>query len=159
RAEIAAFCDRIHEKYGYLPLFLPMHDPMDNAVNRECAAMCKCPTLFASGLSGSEMLSILSRMEFTAAMRLHTLIFSTAVGTPSIGLAYDSKLEAYLNATGQPLAGENVTTEILVSMADSIIADRAHIHDTLLSGKAGQIAAAGQDAKDVFDLLNKGAHT
>ena len=151
----AALCDRIYEQYGYTPVFLPMHDPLDNAVNRETAALCTCRTLFLSGVTGSELLGILRRMEFVIAMRLHTLIYSTAVGVPSVGLAYDGKLRAFMETMELPfMAEEPEPTEILGLIA-RLTDERDALRESLLARHEALAELAARDAHEAIRLLEE----
>lgn len=151
--KVAAVCDRIHDTYGLTPVFLPMHDPLDRAVNRAAAALCHSETIFLEGLTGSEMLGILRRMEFVIAMRLHTLIYSTAVGTPSMGLAYDGKLRAFMETTGQPYMLDSADEEQMLAYAGELLSKKEEIRASLLSRDAQYRELAMEDARCAVELV------
>lgn len=150
---VAAACDAINAEFGYTPVFLPMHDPLDNAVNRETAEMCTCKTLFLSGISGRELLGILHRMEFVIAMRLHTLIYSTAVAVPSIALAYDEKLRAFMETAELPYMVDEPDADAILCCVSRIAEERSAITERL-SGHHDMFAGwAKQDAQEAMRLL------
>ena len=151
-ARVARICDRIAEKYGYIPVFLPMHDPLDEAINRSCAALCKTETLYLTHITGSELLGILRRMEFVLAMRLHTLIYSTAVGTPSIGLAYDGKLRAFMETMELPYMVNEPDETVLLEYVDEVIAKKSEVNRTLACRSKSLCALALDDAKKALSL-------
>ncbi len=154
KAKVAAVCDKIYQLYGYVPVFLPMHDPLDVAVNREVADLCQCRHLFLTKVTGSELLGILRKMEFVIAMRLHTLIYSTAVGVPSMGLAYDGKLRAFMETMGQPYILETPEEKPFLACVETLIKEKENIRASLLAQKAHLTELAMQDAQQAAELLH-----
>ena len=152
-AVMAKICDRISETWGLVPVFLPMHDPLDMEINRAAAAQCRCETVFLSGLTGSEMLGVLRRMEFVCAMRLHTLIYSAAVGTPSIGLAYDGKIRAFLELTEQPFILETPEEAQFLACVAALMEQREKISASLCAKNGEFRALAMRDAEEALALL------
>ncbi|MGM9625840.1 MAG: polysaccharide pyruvyl transferase CsaB [Eubacteriales bacterium] len=150
----ARICDRMYDTYGYIPVFLPMHDSLDRNINRAAADLCRCETVFLEGLTGSEMLGVLRRMEFVAAMRLHTLIYSTAVGTPSLGLAYDGKIRAFMEMMEQPYLPDQLDEEAFFREADILIRSKDNIRQTLLSKREKLREMAMRDAEDAVRLVH-----
>lgn len=155
KAAMARICDRLYREYGLIPVFLPMHDPLDRDINLEVQALCTCETVFMTGLGGGEMLGILRRMEFVAAMRLHMLIYSAAVGTPAIGLAYDGKLRAFMETAEQPFMLDVPEEETFLAYAQKIRAERESISAALLEKRESWRALAMQDAADAIGLLKE----
>ena len=155
QAAMAHICDRMHDEYGLIPVFLPMHEPLDMEINRRVQALCRCETVLLTGLTGSEMLGVLRRMEFVAAMRLHTLIYSTAVGTPAIGLAYDGKLRAFMETAGLPYMLEEPEETQFLDCAAQILSERAAISAALLEHVQSYRTLAYRDAEDALALLNE----
>ena len=152
---MARICDRIYEEFGLIPVFLPMHEPLDVEISRKVQSMCHCESVYLTGLTGSEMLGVLRRMEFVAAMRLHTLIYSTAVGTPAIGLAYDGKLRAFMETTDQPFMLDGPDEEQFLSAAKQILCERESISAAMQEKLQTYRDLARRDAKDVFDLMRR----
>lgn len=152
-AAVARICDRIYETWGLIPVFLPMHEPLDMEINRAACARCRCETVLLTGLTGSEMLGVLRRMEFVAAMRLHTLIYSTAVGTPVIGMTYDSKIRAFMQTTGQPFVLDDPDEEAFLSYAEKLLAEREQMSASLLEKIPAYRALAHKDAVEALALM------
>lgn len=155
QTEMARICDRLYRERGLIPVFLPMHDPLDREINLAVQSRCTCETVFLTGLGGGEMLGVLRRMEFVAAMRLHTLIYSAAVGTPAIGLAYDGKLRAFMEMSEQPFMLDGPDEDAFLACADRILSDRDTISAALLEKCVPWCALAMQDAADALDLLKE----
>ncbi len=129
--KIAAICDQIADTYGMIPVFLPMHDPLDVEVNRKTASLCRCETVFLSGLTGSEILGIMHHMEFVAAMRLHTLIYSTTVGVSSLGMAYDEKITAFMDSMQLPCVSADIEEALFMERIADLIVRKEELHEML----------------------------
>lgn len=155
QAAMARICDRIYAEYGLIPVFLPMHEPLDMEINRAVAKRCSCETIVLTGLTGSEMLGVLRRMEFVTAMRLHTLIYSTAVGTPGIGLAYDGKIRAFMETTGQPMMLDAPDEDAFLACAARLLAERDAMAGALLEKIPSYRALAHRDAADALGLMRE----
>ncbi len=152
-AAVARICDRIYEAWGLIPVFLPMHEPLDMEINRAASRLCHCETVLLTGLGGSEMLGVLRRMEFVAAMRLHTLIYSTAVGTPVIGMTYDSKIRAFMETTGQPFVLDEPDEALFLSYTARLLGERAQMSASLLEKIPSYRALAYRDAAEALGLM------
>ena len=155
QAAMAKICDRLYAEFGLIPVFLPMHEPLDLSVNRAVQMRCTCETVFLTGLTGSELLGVLRRMEFVTAMRLHTLIYSAAVGTPSIGLAYDGKLRAFMETTGQPYMLEEPDEDRFLSFVTQLLDGREVLSASLLAQIPTLRSLAHQDAADALGLMRE----
>ncbi len=150
---MARICDAVSTELGLIPVFLPMHDPLDVDINRTVAGLCQCETIVVSGLVGGEMLGILRRMEFVAAMRLHTLIYACAVGTPGIELAYDRKLRAFMQRTGQPFTLDEPDLAMFLSAARALCEEREAYSAPLRALREEFSALSMQDARLALSLL------
>lgn len=81
-------------------LLVAMQSPADEILARDVRA--KTGALVQPGIwTPQQMLGVLSRCRLVLGMRLHALILSAAVGTPSVGIEYDPKVEQFLAAAGQ----------------------------------------------------------
>ncbi len=158
-AQMAQICDRIAKDYGCIPVFLPMHDPLDEEVNRLCASLCTTETRFLTQITGSELLGILRHMEFVIAMRLHTLIYSTAVGIPSIGLAYDGKLRAFMETMELPYMVDEPEETALMACVDAVIANKDEISMALCARHDALCALAANDAREALSLASEATET
>ena len=86
-------------------------------------------------------------------MRLHSLIFAAAQGTPFAGVSYDPKVAGFVDYIGQGLCCplEEADAERLCSMVDSLcLRDPADFRDAALRLRA----LAEENAKEAVALLN-----
>ena len=70
----------------------------------------------------SSMLSLISKMHVCVGMRLHTLIYSSSVGVPVIGIVYDPKVNGFLDYMGEEkyINTEDITKENLSEYLDDV---------------------------------------
>ncbi len=126
----ASFCEYVYNKYGIMPLFMPMQTSYDTAISREIAKRLSCPFgVLDKTYSPEEMLGIVGGAEFALGMRLHTLIYAAKAAVPTIGLAYDPKVTALMQELGQEyiMNVESIDEQKLCGFADSIMKNRGEI--------------------------------
>ncbi len=77
---------------------------------------------------------------------------------PFIGIVYDPKVEAYVQALHM-LSAENVTDfdeQTAMGAVDTLISNREHYAETLRRHSAELEAMAKQDAERLLELLERG---
>ncbi|NMA65132.1 MAG: polysaccharide pyruvyl transferase CsaB, partial [Clostridiaceae bacterium] len=106
---IAQTADYMVDNYGITPIFIPMHYPDDIYVIEEVVSHMKTKGyIIRSKYSVPQTLAVTGKMDMLIGMRLHALIFAASSGVPIIGLAYEPKIDGFLQYANQPSAG-NVT--------------------------------------------------
>ena len=119
--------DYAFEKYGLLPVFLPIESRQDIAAAKQVAALLrKAPAAILPPSPSSEVAIALSaRMDVALSMRLHALIFAAARGVPLVGVVYDPKVSAFLDCVDQDLyiRLDQLTVQSLRALLDAA-ADR-----------------------------------
>jgi polysaccharide pyruvyl transferase CsaB len=92
--------NEIKGKYNCELLFLPMQYPLDVAINKKFAqltsSICYEKRLTAEMTTGIAKKSILA-----IGMRLHLIIYAFTAAIPSVGIAYDPKVESVMKYFGQ----------------------------------------------------------
>ena len=102
-ADMASLCDRLAQRDGIYPLFVPMQYPEDIEISRAVMEKMKNPSyLINRELSVPEMFSVLSEAELVIGMRLHSLIYATTLQKPAMALVYDPKISAFMKSLSQP---------------------------------------------------------
>lgn len=95
-------------------LFLPMHYPDDVSLSETVAAAVG-GRVYNGPPSVDAVRTVLGSAELVIAMRLHAAILAVGENTPTVGLAYDPKVEAFLNEVNLPKCmikwGENFTSQ------------------------------------------------
>ncbi len=103
-SQFAALADYAWEKYGLKTVFLPLApDPDLPAARRAAERIQKAPFCFVDRLDRSprQAADLFSRMQAVVSMRLHGLIFAAAQSVPAVGVAYDQKVSAFMEYSGQ----------------------------------------------------------
>jgi polysaccharide pyruvyl transferase WcaK-like protein len=98
-----------------------MEYPRDVAIGELCGSLVKAPCCVCSRHhSVEELRGMLSSMEVAVGMRLHSLIFASAGGTPIVGISYDVKVDSFIKDSGAkrciPL--KELTAERLIACID-----------------------------------------
>lgn len=155
-AKIAEFADAVSQKYGIIPLVVPMQDIYDKEISERIAMKInsRCGQL-ECGLPPKTMMGIVGRAKFVVGMRLHTLIYAVKNSVPAIALDYDPKVDAVMESVGQSFSMkvENIDVEKLCSLADEIIANREEICSQLSEKSQQYNVLAEKNVEMAIDLL------
>ncbi len=120
--DIATAVNEACQKYGLTALFLSLNVVHDAKAANQIIPHLKVPYLLINDSADPEVLiSVLSRMKITVAMRLHGLILSSVSGVPLVGISYDPKIGAFLQylGTGSCFDLKEVTRENLTAAIDA----------------------------------------
>ena len=131
---VAKAADYAYERYGLLPVFLPMEYPRDVAIGEKVGSMVTVPHAVCSRRhTVEELRGMLSSMEVVCGMRLHSLIFASAGGTPIVGISYDVKVDSFIKDSGanRCITVQNLSAEKLIEDIDDAVAGgRSHGSET-----------------------------
>ncbi|MBQ4181179.1 MAG: polysaccharide pyruvyl transferase CsaB [Firmicutes bacterium] len=119
--QVAEAARYAYERYGLTPVFFPIEHPTDVAIGEAVAGMLQCPGYVCTRKhSASEAIGMLGRMDLVCGMRLHSLIFATAAGTPVIGISYDVKVDSFIRDIGSDacLPAEGLKADELKALID-----------------------------------------
>ncbi len=121
---VARAAEYAYEKHGLTPVFIPMETPRDINIGERIASTLRVPhCVCRSSRSVRELIGIFSAMDVVCGMRLHSLIFATAGGTPIVGISYDVKVDSFMKDSGidrcVPLA--ELTAEKLCACIDRAV--------------------------------------
>jgi polysaccharide pyruvyl transferase CsaB len=136
-------------------LLITMQAPDDEELARRIQASVKEVVVQPRPWTPSQLMGVLNSCRLVVAMRLHTLIFSTAVGIPALGIIYDPKVEYFLAATGQ----HGVTLqEVMEGILPNAVIDAWSSRDALVSRLSETVPtlreAAAQNIELALDLLD-----
>ncbi len=128
---VADLCAEMREKYGLMPVFVPMHEKEDDVLCASFAARtggrCLC-------LRKEELASLFLGAEFSVCMRLHAVIFSLMAKCPMIGISDDGKVSSFISSVGSSECAffpVDVSGEDICVAVRKILENRANIRDTL----------------------------
>lgn len=73
----------------------PLYIPFSDEDHKLCRKLMVDDGILLGRLRPGQIVSVLSKCEFTLGMRLHSAVFSSVAGTPAIMIAYDPKVAAF----------------------------------------------------------------
>ena len=158
-ADFAAAAAHAAKAYGLKPVLLAMEPGKDLPVCQRIAELALeqagtgCPVLAASQ-DAAAVVGLIRRADAVLGMRLHSLIFAAAQGTPFAGVSYDPKVAGFVDYMGQGLCCtlEEASEERLCAMVDGLLQ---------ASGEDFQAAAqrlralAAENCEEALSLMNK----
>ncbi len=164
----SAFAERIgramadiHKKLGLIPVVVSVQNTADLEISRmvceKFKEICGIDAILACGLSARELTALLSNMEFAIGMRLHMLIYATNACTPAIGIAYDPKITAFLEYSGQdePLDINDFSAEDISKRAEHTVLRRRELCEKIKARRDELSRLATFDAQCAIELTKK----
>ncbi|MCI8478142.1 MAG: polysaccharide pyruvyl transferase CsaB [Oscillospiraceae bacterium] len=117
--------DYAFERYGLIPVFLPIERRLDIVAAQKAVAGMKHPFYILPETGNSKFtIGLFARMQVVVSMRLHALVFAAGQGVPLVGVVYDQKISSFLSYIGQDLYTdlEHLTLEGLCRHIDAAYA-------------------------------------
>lgn len=153
----AAAADYAAEKFGVTPVFMLINHREDEGATELVRGLMRRESVVVDGLNDSAIsIGVLSRMSAMISMRLHGLIFAAGAGVPLVGVSYDPKVTAFLDAVGGglcvPLA--DVTEGALCDMLAEAVESAADMEKRRAT-ISRLIDAERQNSDCVKELLGK----
>ncbi|MDO5331255.1 MAG: polysaccharide pyruvyl transferase CsaB [Bacillota bacterium] len=123
--DVAKAADYGYRKYGLVPIFMSI-EPKDIHIAKSVAGYLSKETpryICNKPHHDSEMIGMLSRMDVVCGMRLHSLIFATASGTPTFALSYDVKDDGFYKDIGNNaiVSVDKIEADILKEFIDDAV--------------------------------------
>lgn len=147
----AATARHAWQAHGLTPVFLSINHRSDGAAaEKVCALLGDVPyVLLHEPMPTGLTVGLLSRMKLVLSMRLHGLIFAAGCGIPHVGVAYDKKVTAFMDYTGQKnhlpfdtASAQKLCALLDAALTDSALEDLASAAQILFEKEANNIAAA-----------------
>lgn len=135
---LAAFADRLVTDFHATPVFIAMQHPEDVRYARKVLKLMKQKGyVLTKRYTVDETLSILGNASMVIGMRLHSLIYALNLGIPMVGLAYEPKINYFMESIGQPFVGwnEKFSMEDLLEKTRSVWQNASDISVGLKSKK------------------------
>lgn len=121
---LAAAFDLIYNRYGVVPMLLPMQYKEDGKLSRKIAGLMQTPAVTVERmLDIDSILNLISGAKMTLGMRLHALIYSAVCKVPFAGLIYDGKVKSFtedMSATSV-LDVTEITADRVVAMIEEVL--------------------------------------
>jgi polysaccharide pyruvyl transferase WcaK-like protein len=156
--EMAIFCDYMTERYGLVPLFIPMQPSHDAEISTKVLEKLKNRGYYLQEeFTIEEILAIVKGSEFLVGMRLHSIIYGANAATPVIGMVYDPKVAAMLELLGQEyyMNLEDVSAMQLITLAERVMEQRDEIKEQLAAATKALAEKSSQNAVIAYDIINR----
>ncbi len=100
---LAAIVDRIATQFDATPVFISMQYPDDIRFSKKVLLRMKTKGyVLQNRYSVDETLSIFKNTSMVIGMRLHSLIYAAKLSIPMLGLAYEPKVDYFMQSIHQP---------------------------------------------------------
>lgn len=155
---IAAACNYASERYGLLPLLIPMQPKKDFPIMKRIHDRLSCPAfLLERNCSVTEILHLLQHAELCLGMRLHSLIYSAIAGIPMIGLEYDPKVGSFLKRVQGTSAGtiSELQAQTLFRCIDSVMESYDEKKKAVIENTRELVSLAHRNASLAIELYCK----
>ncbi|MBA4337204.1 hypothetical protein C0416_05560 [bacterium] len=157
--KIVQAVSEIVEKYKLRPVFIPFQLVKENdteVLNKKIVQNGSLEKIVIQSYQDNifEILEQIRGAKFVVGVRLHSLIFSSIVGTPFVGISYSKKVENFMDEVGLGkycLKNNEFDGDLLESKIEGMIKDSAHIREIL----AKNIPLAKEKAKIVLGKVLK----
>lgn len=136
--------DYAYEKYGLVPVFIPVEVPGDITISEEIANNLSenTPRYICRNLhKDSEFIGMLSKMELVCGMRLHSLIFSAVSQTKTIAFSYDVKVDGFCKDLGNEnlISVDSITEDSVKELIDKALSLENNAKDAYLKFKEASL--------------------
>ena len=122
---VIAAAEYAYNKYGLTPVFVPIETPRDAELGQKICDRLNVPGYACQNrYTVEELIGMLGSMELVVGMRLHSLIFATAGGTPVVGISYDVKVDSFIKDIGSKycIPMDELTADGLIRYIDAVMA-------------------------------------
>lgn len=161
--KLAEIIDTVCKERHLVPVFVPMQYPADFEFSQKVAALLsdKCYVIGKSR-PAEELIGLVNRMEVMLAERLHSLIYAANAFVPTVGLSYDTKVDAFMEyiGLGTSIPVDNLAVDKTIQTVYDALDNRETIqqflkeHHTVLCTKAKENAQiAGEMIRQLRFLL------
>ena len=155
--EMISFARAVQEEHGIVPLFISMQPDNDAEISRRIYSRVSCAKILDRALDTEQYVGIIGGAVFVVAMRLHAIIYGAKTGTPCIGLVYDPKVRAMMEAMGQATFAtvEDTNHQDLLAFARHIVSNRKKISEEILQRIAPLTSLSQENTKYAIELLDR----
>lgn len=113
-----------YDKYGLVPLFMPMNYDKDISITDPITRGLNAPFKVLPKIEDAELeIAIVRQTKATVAMRLHSLLYAVCGAVPAVGLSYDPKVSGCAQYLGiscvefDEITAQNLTDAISAAMS------------------------------------------
>ena len=145
---VTQIADQVIERYGAQVVFVSMHpqqdDPIGSALARRMRRRDRL-SMISGKLPPATIKAAVAELDLMIGTRLHSLIFAASHAVPLVALAYDDKVEAYVESLELPtqiLDADEWQADSVLSLVDRTLEMSAPIREQLQNTTPRLVAAA-----------------
>ncbi len=91
-----------YDQHGLIPVLFALEPSRDAPVTAAIAKKLTCPCIRIAAVNDADtILALIGQMDAVISMRLHALVFASAMSVPVGGVVYDPKVSGFLDYIGQ----------------------------------------------------------
>ncbi len=100
--DFAAAAQYAYDRHGLIPILFALEPSRDEVITESIAQKLTCPCIRIAAVNDSDtILALIGHMDAVISMRLHALVFASAMNVPVGGVVYDPKVSGFLDYIGQ----------------------------------------------------------
>lgn len=156
--KVAKIAEYAADKYGLVPLFIPMKKATDMKMAERLATLMQEKLyVLEKEYPVREMVGIVRSCAFLLGMRLHTLVYGVGGCVPVIGLSYDPKVDGFMEYIGENsvVDVENFNLETVCDFIDSIYKDYEKYKERLEARAENLCEKAEKNADFLISMLQE----
>lgn len=156
--EISRLADWLWKQFALIPIFVPMQPQNDDTVCRQAMQETTAPARFLAPDTAADLIGLSAGAQFVVGMRLHSLIYAVAAGTPILGISYDPKIDAFCRIVHQTtcVSADHISQEALRTHAAQLCSANDVIRRTMRETAHIMRERCREDATAAIQLLQKG---
>ena len=149
----------LSKKYGLSVVLIPMQPSYDSEICTRTASRlldAEVNAVVVENFTTEELREILGGARAVIGMRLHALIFAATEGVPSLALAYDPKVSAFMEYVGLgewALPAFHANDRIVLAKMEEILSHEEEIRDNLKNRVAELSRLAEGDLDRAAEML------
>lgn len=151
------FLNETAEKYGYIPVLLPVHYSKDISILTHIAGLLTCKhVLIDKTLPHRQTLGILNKCDVTVMERLHAVIFSCIYSKPFLAVNYDPKVLSFCIEMGMEdyvIGLASFDKKKITEQFDLLMKNKNQLQKTLSEKATAKRELAQLNAECAYTLL------
>ncbi len=155
---LAEAIDNISRRYELTPVFIPMKYMEDFEISRKIAGMLTCKShVLPEPLAAPVVIGLIGRMKIMLAERLHSLIYAADALVPTVGLSYDTKVDAFMDyiGTGAAIDVTSLSPRAVEEAVRHVFDDYDAIRQELADKNAVLCEKARENAHIAYDIIKR----
>jgi len=156
--KLAEVIDTVSKERNLVPVFIPMQYPVDFEFSEKIASRLKGKSyIISKSRPAEEIIGLVSRMDVMLAERLHSLIYAANAFVPTVGLSYDTKVDAFMEyiGIGTGVAVETFVVEDAIKAVYGVLDNKETIQKALQEKNSFLCEKARENARIAGEIIRQ----